>query len=289
MTVINDQCAIFYFKNLLMKKKFIIVSILFCCACFISCNKDKSPAVFSSAAFIHASPGTPSFQLFIDTLGPVNGSTVAYGSGSGYVGMLLGSRNISFENRTPVPKAVYAQANSDVEGGKAYSYFLYDTLINGVAKILRLTDVLVPPTEPNTLVRFLNLAPNSPAYDVTLVRGTQYDSSSTSTQKLDFVGTDSITIANQAYVGSTPNVDALSPFKNTVTGSTGISIAKASTVANVPSFNRNNRTMIRLKLAGTQTVVFQTATTLLPGRIYTIFARGTAKGQALGVSVIQNY
>lgn len=272
-----------------MKKNFIITSLVVISTYLLSCNKDKAPAVFSSAAFIHASPATPSFQVFIDTLGPVNGSTVAYSSSSGYVGIIPGSKAISIENRTPSPKAVYAQFTNDLEKDQAYSYFLYDTLINGAARILRLTDVLTPPSDPNTLVRFLNLAPNTPAYDVTLVRGTQFDTSSTTTQKLDFVGTDSVTITNQAYVGASPNASALSQFKTTINGSTGVAIAKATQIANVPAFNKNNRTMIRLKLAGTSTIVNQTAVTLLLGRMYTIFARGNVKGQALGISVFQNF
>jgi hypothetical protein len=270
-------------------KKIIIASVVLTSIYLLSCNKDKAPAIFSSAAFIHASPGTPSFQLFIDTLGPVNGSTIAYNANSGYVGLIPGSKAISIENRTPNPKAVYAQFTNDLEMGKAYSYFLYDTLINGTAKVLRLTDELKPPTDPNTLVRFLNLAPNTPAYDVTLVRGTQYDTSSTSAQKLDFVGTDSVTIKNQSFVGDKPNASVLSSFETSINGSTGNPIAKTPQFANVPAFNKNNRTMIRLKLANTQTVVFQTAVTLLPGRIYTIFARGNVKGQALGVSLFQNF
>jgi hypothetical protein len=90
-------------------------------------------------------------------------------------------------------------------------------------------------------------------------------------------------------VGTSGNKNALSEFNTTITGSTGVAIAKTPLVANVPAFNRNNRTMIKLKLAGTQTVVYQTAVTLLPGRIYTLYARGNVKGQSLGVSVFQNY
>lgn len=257
----------------------------------IACNKKGNTPVFGSAGFIHASPGTPSFQVFVDTLGPINNTTVAYGGSSGYIGLIPGTRNIALENRTTTPKAVYGQFADNIEEGKAYSYVLYDTVDSkGLVKSLRLNDVLTLPSGSNAAIRFLNLAPNGGNMDVTLVRGTQYDTSSTSTQKLAFAAIDSVTITNQGYVGSTvPDAATLSPFKYTVAGVTGNAIAKGTTLAALPAFNQNNRYLIRLKTAGTQTLLQSTAVTLAPGRIYTVFSRGTARGQALAVSVVQHY
>ena len=257
----------------------------------VACNKKGDTNVFGSAVFIHASPGTPSFQVFVDSLGPINNTTVAYGSGSGYIGLIPGSRNITLENRATTPKSVYSQLAENIEAGKAYSYFLYDTLDSkGLVRTLRLNDVLTLPSSSSAAIRFLNLAPNGGNMDVTLVRGTQYDTSSTSTQKLAFAAIDSITITNQSYVGSTtPDVAALSAFKYAVTGVTGNSIAKGTTLVNIPAFNQNNRYLVKLKVAGTQTLLLSMATTLAPGRIYTVFSRGTARSQALGIFFVQHY
>ncbi|HWJ90358.1 MAG TPA: DUF4397 domain-containing protein [Flavisolibacter sp.] len=270
----------------------------------LSCKKYKDETSgLSSAVFIHASPGTPSAQIYLDTLLQsilTNSSySLSYSAGltgtttfsSGYVGIYPGSHKISLENRSTNPKKVFININQDFERNKFYSFFLYDTLnASGEAKILRLTDDLSIPASGNTKIRFLNLAPNSGSLDVTLVRGTAFDTSSTSTQKLDFVATDSVTISSQAYVGATPDVNALSAFKTSVPGTTGEAIAKAKTIATVPGLNKNNRYIIKLKAAGTQNVLAQsTVIALNAGGIYTIFARGTAQGQALGVSVFAHY
>ena len=275
-----------------MKKFSIIgISVLLITLSLISCHKKETVQVFSSANIIHASPGTASFQVFVDTMGPINNTTVAYGGSSGYIGLIPGNRNISLENRATTPKSVYAQFSDNMEAGKAYTYVVYDTIdAKGFVKVLRLNDNLTLPTVSSAFVRFLDLAIFGGNMDVTLVRGTQYDTSSTSTQKLVFAPIDSVTISNQSYIGSSPNISALSDFKYSVTGVTGNAIAKSTTLATIPDFYQNNRYIIKLKTAGTQTVLLQSsAVTLLPGRIYTVFARGTAKGQALAVSVVQNY
>jgi hypothetical protein len=205
--------------------------------------------------------------------------------------MVPGPKNVTLENRTGASKAVYGNFTQDMEPGKHYSFFLYDTLSGDIGvKVLRLNDNLTLPPADKASIRFLNLAPNGGDMDVTFVRGTQFDSSSTATQKLAFIVIDSVTIISQSYVGNSPNVSALSEFKTSITGVTGNPVGKAPALASLPSFFQNNRYIIRLKRSGTQTVLFTSAvSTLLPGRIYTVFARGTAKGQALGISIIQHF
>ncbi len=95
--------------------------------------------------------------------------------------------------------------------------------------------------------RFLNLAPRSNPLDVTLIRGTAFDTSSTSQPKLHFVATDSLTIPSQAYIGNNPDLAALAEFKYSVTGASGEAVPKAKLIANVPALNLNNRYIISLK------------------------------------------
>ncbi len=270
----------------------------------VSCKKESTvPEGLSSAAFIHTSPGTPATQIYIDTLLqsiPTNSTySMTYSTGltggtsfsSGYVGVASGNRTISLENRAGGVRKVYNSFTHDFAENGIYSFIMFDTLdANGQARVLKLTDDLSLPPAGMTKIRFLNLAPNSAALDVTLVRGTAFDTSSTTTAKIHFVGTDSVTIANQSFPGVHPDLAALSRFTHTIPGSTGEAIAKAATLAAVPAANRDNRYVIRLKAAGTQTILAQSAITILnKDNIYTIFARGTALGQALGVSLFANY
>ena len=287
MTVIS-KLIIKSINQVIMKSFLIVLAGL--SFSIVSCNKEETPKTYSSINYIHAAPGESSFQIFTDTVGPVNTPGVAYAAATGYIGIIPGSRNICLENRSVTPVKVFANfTGENIKAGKAYSYFLYDTATVKGLKTLRLEDDLTLPAPGMTRVRFLNLAPNAQPMDVTLVRGTQLDTSSTSTQKLAFVAIDSVTIPNQTYVGNTtPDIAALSAFK-AITGVTGNPIGKAPNISGLTDFFRNNRYTIKLKTAGTQTVLAQTVTTLMAGRIYTIFARGTAKGQALGITIAQNY
>jgi hypothetical protein len=111
------------------------------------------------------------------------------------------------------------------------------------------------PTGTNVHVRFLHLAPLAPAVDITLLRTSP--------------STDSVTLTNRSYLGATPNATALSAF------------------APIPGGTYT----IRVKLPGTQTVVatFALGTNLSSGRIVTLAATGTARGQALGAMVLRHY
>lgn len=140
-----------------------------------------------------------------------------------------------------------------MELGKIYSFFAIDTVLNSKLKVLQLTDDLTLPASGMAHVRFLHLAPVSAAIDVTMTRGT-----------------DSVTMSNMSYVGAqaSPNTATLAKFTP------------------IPSGTYT----IKVKAAGTQTVLAQSAATSLGAvKIYTFYAKGGAKSQPLSVSTIINY
>jgi len=285
-----------------MKKNINIFSTLCFAVFLISCSKTAFEPIgseISSVSFINASPSQSPLgaQIFVDDslqTNTLSSSIVGYLASTSYLGIKSGTHKISIENRAANPKLVYATLNPNLEAGKAYSYFMYDTLdTKGQARVLTLTDDLSLPEDGKTKVRFLNLAIDRPSFDVTLVRITAFADTSgrpaVSSVSRE-VAVDSVTFANQLYVGSSPDISNLSKFVS-IAGSTGNPVTiQANGVANVPAANRNNRYIIKLKNPGTQTVVAQTtAVQLNAGRIYTIIARGNAKGQALGISVITQF
>jgi hypothetical protein len=95
----------------------------------------------------------------------------------------------------------------------------------------------------------------APAVDLTLVRNAATP--------------DSVTLTNRTYLGASPNATSLSAFTPIPGGSY----------------------ILRVKLAGTQTVVaaFSLGTTLTSGRIITLAAIGTARGQALSAMALRHY
>jgi hypothetical protein len=247
-----------------MKKIFAFA--LISSALFTSCEKAfEQPEDWSSVAVIHASPvattiPTDTLNVFIGDL-KYNSAGIVYTGNSTYLPVRSGSQQVVIRRGQRVNNADYINGFSyNFERGKAYSFFAYDTTTSntGVAKVLRLKDDLTLPTAPNTHVRFLHLAPNAPAVDVTLVR-------------TNVTPNDSVTISNRSYVGATPNEDALSAF-SPIPGGTYTA---------------------KVKLAGTQTVVLTAALpaaiSLASGRIVTLFATGTAKGRALAVGGFRHY
>ncbi len=174
-----------------------------------------------------------------------------------YVGTSAGTHTIEVKDNTT--NALYATGNVNVEGAKTYSAFIYDVTTTGSLKLLVLNTDRTFPVSTNANIRFLNLSPGSPALDFTLIR------------RVGGVAADSSKLFSSVpYLGSTtPDVNALSTF--------------TSIAANIPAGVNGSAAasdyIIRLKLAGTNTVVATSAAlTLINTKIYTIYARGVYPG-----------
>ena len=243
---------------------------------FASCEKEALELTAQSSAavaFIHAAPtpppaaGTaaPAVDILIDDLLSNGSRRLSYGlvsagggvgNGGAYMPITPGSRTIKISPDSG--KTNFINATLQFEAKKAYTVVAYDTREASGTRTLRavqLTDDLTVPSGTNVHVRFLHLAPLAPAVDITLLRTSP--------------STDSVTLSNRSYLGATPNASALSTF------------------APIPGGTYT----IRVKLPGTQTVVasFALGANLSSGRIVTLAAIGTARGQALGAMLLRHY
>lgn len=245
-----------------MKKIFYFISSA---ALLISCGKENTFSTnFSSASFIHASPGTPAFEVFEDTA-KKHGGSIALGSWSNYLGFVPGSKMTNIRRADSLQRIFSGTFSYNL--GQATTFIVYDTLVVGAGggltgnlRVARLTDNLTLPNAGRTHVRFAHVAQNAPAVDVTLVRvgGTPA------------VAIDSVTISNRAYIGSSPSE---------------ASLTVASTFSSLPFGTYS----VRVKLAGTQTLARNPQTfTLVDGGIYTILAVGTARSVPLQAVAFRN-
>lgn len=229
----------------------------------ISCGKRNEYSTnFSSVAFINASPGAPAVNVFIDTIEQTAGA-VAYRSTSGYRSVEPGMRNIEFRTTVNFVTAKRGGINESFTVNTASSIFLYDTLTaaNQTFRTLRLSDDLTLPANGMIKVRFVPLAMNAPAVDVTFLR------TSAATP-------DSVTITNRTYVGANP------------------SDATKQTLSNFQTIPLGAYT-IKLKAAGTQNVLASGAFNLngITGTtgIYTIYSVGTAQREPLAISSFRHF
>jgi hypothetical protein len=230
-----------------------------------SCGKENEfNTDFGSILVVNASPSAAittapatTMNVYIDTLIRTS-APLAYRGNTGYLAAPTGSRTIQARPSGNATVNYVNLTNQQVNFNSASTVFIYDTTTTSSNSLrsVRLTDDLSFPASGQVKVRFLHLAVNAPAVDVTLLR----TSSSTP---------DSVTLANQSYIGATPNAASLSAF------------------AGIPSGIYS----IRVKAAGTQTVVLQSTGVNLSALngIYTLFAAGTAVGAPLTNNVIRHF
>ncbi len=228
------------------------------------CGKENSYTNnFASAVFINASPSVtnanprPGISIFVDTLAK-SASVIAYRGSTGYLGIEPGSRKLELRTNTTPTAILYSAAAESFEVNKASSFVIYDTLsaANTALKVIRLSDDLSLPAAGNIKVRFLHLANNAPAVDLTLVR-------------TSVTPNDSVTLTNRSYIGASPTISALEPF------------------ASIPQ----GAYTLKVKLAGTQTVALTAnlASLNVANGIFTLFAAGTTQGQALTANAVRHY
>lgn len=244
-----------------------------CAALFFlsSCTKSESKvalgAAESSVSLTNANGSAKTVNFFINGEQKSLVSTVSANSTitGTYVGLGSNSSNTISLNDATVTTTEYFTGSFTTEPGKAYSFFAYDTLIAGKFKgILLNTDRSVPVDNVKTAnVRFLNFSAKSPVLDLWLVR------------RVGGVNKDSVNLGARPYLGSVaiPDVNSLSTYTSVtaseVAGSAGVGVGASDF-------------LIRLKLSGTSTIVSTSAATnIVPGRNYTIFARGTYPSSAV--------
>ena len=241
-----------------MKK---VLSFLIVILFLISCGKENNfTNEFGSLLILNASPSaastTTAMNVYVDTLIKTS-SALGYRSNSGYLAASIGPRTIQTRPAGNAAINYINLTNQQVDFNKASTLVVYDTTTaaGSTLRSVRLTDDLSLPTSEKVKVRFLHLAINAPAVDITLLR------TSATTP-------DSVTLTNRSYIGAVPNANTLSVFSEIPRGTY----------------------TIRVKLTGTQTVALQTTgvnISALNG-IYTLFAAGTAVGAPLTANVLRH-
>ena len=224
---------------------------------------DKTVAYVS---FTNVNASAKTVNVFSDNSQLNNAAAVApNGTVTGtYLGVYPGTHLLEVkENSTAA--TFYHSNNITVTAGNAYSYFVYDTLKTGRFRgILLNSDRKINPASATSKVRFLNLSPKAPAVDVWFVR------------RVGTVAKDSLKIFSAVPSLTTvaaPDATALSAYTDVASNQAAGAAGPGTLVSDY---------IIRLKLAGTNTIFSSTAaTTLVNGRTYTFFARGVFPSIAL--------
>lgn len=231
---------------------------------FAGCKKEDGPTTtpdtnLAYVSFTNANSSSKVINVFVDDK-KVNSAAIGVNATmlGTYAGIMEGVHTIQTKDTSSVlPPIVYYTKEFTFEKGKAYSFFQYGVLTAGALKGVLLNTDNKPDLSGNAKVRFLNISNNAPALDFVMVR------------REGTVEKDSVVLySNMAALGSmaSPDVASLSPHK-LVAGNKA-----AGAVPGVAASLYN----LKVKLAGTNTLVASSAgVTIVPGRNYTFYARGT--------------
>ena len=237
------------------------------------CKKADAPTTtpdtnIGYVSFTNVNSSSKSLNIFIDQK-LVNATALGVNATMNgiYAGVTEGTRTLLTRDiSTALPPIDYYTSSINVAKGLSYSFFQYGVLTSGSLKGILLSTSRTPDANPeNARIRFLNISNGAPALDLVMVRseGT--------------VAKDSVVLyaaVPSLLAVASPDAAALSAHKS-VAANKGAGYTTGSLVSTY---------VLRLKLAGTNTIVSSTAaTTITPGRNYTYYARGTYPATALSV------
>lgn len=253
----------------MIKKTFLYA--LGCLFIMSSCKKDEALKTTPDTnlgyiSFTNANTSAKSLNVFVDQK-QVNATAVAVnGTLNGvYAGFAAGSRALLTRDiSTIIPAIDYYASTVNIAAGRTYSFFQYGVLTGGAFKgILLNTDRTADANTDNAKIRFLNLSTGAPALDLLLVRS---EGVTVKDSVLLF------TVVPSLATVASPDVNALSAHRS-IAGNKAANVALGISVSSY---------VLKLKLAGTNTLVSASAaTTIVPSRNYTFYARGTYPAAAL--------
>ena len=253
-----------------------IIYILGVAVLMSSCKKDKAPSTtpdtnLGYVSFTNANASSKTLNVVVDGT-QINSTALAVNSTftGVYAGFSDGPHALVTKDAGVTPAVDVFSGNISVSMGKSYSFFQYGVLTGGVFKgVLLNTDRTPDANADNSKVRFLNLSNGAPALDFVMVR---QEGTTPKDSVILFSGVPSLATV------TTPDIAALSVQKAVA----GNKAANAIPGVAVSSY------IIRLKLASTNTIVSSTAaTTIVPGRNYTFYARGNYPSSVLS-SLLDN-
>ena len=132
-----------------------------------SCKKDDDdgPVEPSNYMVVHAAVGAPSVELYLDDV-KASASAIAYGTNSAYAGIAPKQYSVKFAAVNTINPV--AETSINMNDGRSYSIFAYDTLLADKLKAFTLEDDLAAPAAGKAKVRFIHLSPNTTANKIAI-------------------------------------------------------------------------------------------------------------------------
>lgn len=121
-----------------------------------------TPVPVGYVSIYHASPDAPPLDVLVDNR-QLSSRPFVYSDHSNYVNFYTGDRNLKFN--TANASSALVDTTFNVADGKAYSVFVINTLSSGLESLI-IADSSAAPETGKAMVRFVNLSPDAPAFDI---------------------------------------------------------------------------------------------------------------------------
>jgi len=160
----NNRSKIIYFFSKWRSIFFSVALLVLLTSCLDDDdNLVTEPVEVAYVSIYHAAPETAPLDIVVDGR-MINRNPFDYTSYSGYLNFFTGNRDILFQvadqNKTLI------DTTFNLEDGNAYSLFAVNTP-SGVEALL-VTDSAAAPASGKAMVRFINLSPDAPAFDLAI-------------------------------------------------------------------------------------------------------------------------
>lgn len=126
----------------------------------------NEPVEVAYVSIYNAAPDAPDLDIVVDGR-VINRNPFDYTSYSGYLNFFTGTREIKF--RAANANNALVDTTFSLENGKAYSLFAVNTLPD--VEALLVVDTAAAPASGKAMVRFVNLSPDAPAFDLAATQG----------------------------------------------------------------------------------------------------------------------
>jgi Domain of unknown function (DUF4397) len=216
-----------------------------------ACKKnDAGPQQDAKIVLVNAvARDSAAYDFYFDDL-KLNGQAVKYPGNSGY--LPLAPKNYTMKIAAANTINPVASGSFSFAGGRNYSVFAYDSVMNGKIKVFVTEDDLSAPAAGKAKVRFFHLSPVGITVDI--------------------LANDSLLFGNRSYADNVAD-NAKNAFKTVDGGNYTIKVKLAGSPESIPALLTLNNV------------------NLSAGKAYTLFAKGTVGAEgvdALGVELINN-
>jgi hypothetical protein len=156
----NNGMRLFFLKSRIFFLSLALAVLL--ASCLDDDDHLNQPVPVAFVSLFHAVPDAPDFDIVVDGR-VINSRPFEYSSYTGYLNFYTGNRGIKF-NVANADNAVVDTIFS-FEDQKAYSVFAVNTLSD--VEALLVVDSADAPSSGKAMIRFVNLSPDAPAFELT--------------------------------------------------------------------------------------------------------------------------